>query len=564
MSEALRRSHPALLGAIAGVAFGNVLLALNPHLLAPLPALRLLAGCGLVATLVLAPLGLLVKEPGRPSAGFWGASAVVLFLLAGFAETERRLFYAFLGNGTRRLLVGVSLAGAFSAITLLLAVRTRPRGRGAATLLLGPLLLLSAVPVLGRRGPDRSALAAAQAIPRTATRSLLVIGLEGVSWELLSRAVSEGTLPVFARLLDEGAGGPLGTLVPHDRAALWTTAATGKLPRKHGVAAARAFATPLGVLRLLPRLPGFASPLPIPLSRPVPEDGTRRRSLAFWEILAARRHEAAVLGWPAAGPPREGLVLWATEEFFAADPADPVDGTALPAEVAESARLLRLGAANLDRPLARSLEPAGIPDDAKRESAACRGAARDLGIVGATLAAVPTGSGNVSALVLSGLAGPARVYGPAAEARRYFGTPAGDTEAAEKALLAYYRFLDDTLGDLLEREGRERTICVFSPVGFGPAPLLSGLLDLLRGRAPTASGAASADGFLALWGSGIRADVRLTSADVVDLAPTLLVLAGEPIARDMDGRVLAEAFDERFAQGTSIPVVTTFEPEGPQ
>jgi hypothetical protein len=32
----------------------------------------------------------------------------------------------------------------------------------------------------------------------------------------------------------------------------------------------------------------------------------------------------------------------------------------------------------------------------------------------------------------------------------------------------------------------------------------------------------------------------------------------------MDGRVLAEAFDERFAEATSIPVVTTFEPEGPQ
>jgi hypothetical protein len=230
--------------------------------------------------------------------------------------------------------------------------------------------------------------------------------------------------------------------------------------------------------------------------------------------------------------------------------------------MAARARLLLLGAGNLDRPLSRALEPTAIPEAQRRSAAAAEGAARDLGIVGATLAAVPTGPGSVSALVLSGLAGPARVYGSAAEPRRYFGPLRRDAEPAEAALLAYYRFLDDTLGDLLEREGHERTLCVFSPSGFGPAPPLSALLDLLRGRAPAASPDAGDDGFFILWGSGIRSDVRLTSADVVDLAPTLLVLAGEPIARDMDGRVLAEAFDERFAQGTSIPVVTTFETEG--
>lgn len=560
MSEALRRSHPALLGAIAGVGFGDVLLALNPHLLAPVAALRLLAGCGLLGLLLLSPFGLLVKEPGAPSPGFWGMATLLLLLLAGFAEEQRLIHYAFLGNGTRRLLVGVGLVGAVSALAVLVATRSRPRGRRAAAFLLGPLALLSAVPLLGRRLPERAPLAPAQAIPRATTRSLLVVGLEGVSWELLSRAASDGTLPVFARLLEEGAGGPLGTLAPHDRAALWTTAATGKLPRKHGVVSGRSIPTPLGTLRLLPRLPGLAGPI-LPFSRARAESGTDRRSLAFWEVLADRRHEAAVLGWPAASPPREGLVLWATEEFFS---GEAPEGPALPAETADRARLLLLDAGNLDRPLARALEPASLPEVERRAAAASAGAARDLGIVGATLAAVPTGPGNVSALVLSGLAGPARAWGPAAEPRRYFGPPRRDTEAGEKALLAYYRFLDDTLGDLLEREGRERTLCVFAPVSFGPPPPLTALLDLLRGRAPKASAEAADDGFLVLWGSGIRAGVRLTSADVVDLAPTFLALAGEPIARDMDGRVLAEAFDERFAQGTSIPVVTTFEPGGPQ
>ncbi len=561
MSEAHRRSHPALLGAIAGVAFGNVLLGLNADLLSPLAVLRLLAGCGLLGLLLLAPFGLLVKEPGLPSRGFWGFAALVVLLLGAFAEAQRRAWFAYLGNGTRRILVGVVLAALVTLLVLLVAARRRPAGRAAAGFLLSAVALQAAVPVLGQRGRERLALAAPQAVARTTTRSLLVVGLEGVSWELLSRAASDGTLPVFARLLEEGAGGALGTVRPHERSALWTTAATGKLPRKHDVLSGETTRTPFGALRLLPRVPGFARPLGIPLLPARREGGETRRSLAFWEILAGRRHEAAVLGWPGADPPRAGLVLWATEAFFAGAPAE---GEALPADVAERAALLRLGAENLDRPLARALEPATVPEETRRAAGAAAGAARDLGIVGATLAAVPTGPGSVSALVLAGLAGPARAYGPAAEPRRYFAPPRVDAEAGEKALLAYYRFLDDTIGDLLEREGRERTICVFSPSGFGPRPPLATLADFLRGKPPTASPDSGEDGFLVLWGSGIRAGVRLTSADVVDLAPTLLVLAGEPIARDMDGRVLAEAFDERFSQGTSIPVVTTFEPEGPQ
>ncbi len=241
--------------------------------------------------LLLAPFGFFVKEPGVPSSGFWGASALVLLLLGAFAEVERQVFFAFLGNDTRRLLVGVSMFGAVSALALLCAVRVRPRGRAAQLFLLGPLALLSAVPLLGRRGPERSSLAPPQAIPRTATRSLLVVGLEGVSWELLSRAASEGTLPVFARLLEEGAGGPLGTLAPYDRSALWTTAASGKLPRKHGVVSgggcpdsARRLPPPSTV----PRFRGAASPSLLPAA-------DRERT---------REPEPGVLGSPRAATPR--------------------------------------------------------------------------------------------------------------------------------------------------------------------------------------------------------------------------------------------------------------------
>src|SRR5665811_1315735 len=83
---------------------------------------------------------------------------------------------------------------------------------------------------------------------------------EGASWDLLTAYASEGAMPVVARLLREGAAGPLVPLSPYDRAALWTTAATGKRPLNHGVVSSRRGETRFGTLRLFPVLPGSAVP----------------------------------------------------------------------------------------------------------------------------------------------------------------------------------------------------------------------------------------------------------------------------------------------------------------
>ena len=164
------------------------------------------------------------------------------------------------------------------------------------------------------------------------------------------------------------------------------------------------------------------------------------------------------------GPARDGPVLWATDRFFA---GDETDEAARPAEAARRARLFRVSPEGLDRPLARALAPEGLPEGRvsprspfgrgagpQRRRRVARGSSR--------------GPGNVAALVLSGLATAARLFGGARDAR-YWGLAAPEgAEARERALKAYYRFLDDTLADVLEREGKERTICLFAPVGWGP------------------------------------------------------------------------------------------------
>lgn len=534
MSEHRRPFHPLLAGAASGAAWADVLLGLNPHLLSPARALTLAGLCVAGGALVASPFVLLRRRGATPGRAGKFAFALAAALFSLFAEQQRWIFRAFVAGDARRVLGATAVvAGLWAAVALASALGTPRRGARAVPAPGAFLVLFFAVPFLRGHATASAPLTTPPPLAAAARRSLLVVGLDGVSWELLMEGASEGLLPTFGELLKHGAAGPLETLGAFDRAALWTTAATGKRPFKHGVVSGEERRTPAGALFLRPLFPGSTLRLGLPFATPRPAT-TESRSLAFWEILGRRGHETAVLGWPASS--RTG-----TEERLT---------------------LFRVEARRLDRPLVRSLSPEGLPADLAIETTLA-GAARDLTVAGAALGTVPKGPSNVLVLVLSGAELPARPFG-AARDPRYWGLPVPDAEAKARALKAYYRFLDDLLRDLLEREGRDRTICVFTSASFGPPPPLNAVASFLRGEPPESGPDAGADGFLLLHGAGIREGVRLTSASLLDLAPTLLVLAGEPIARDIDGRVLAEAFDERFTGSTSIPIVTTFEPGGPQ
>lgn len=51
------------------------------------------------------------------------------------------------------------------------------------------------------------------------------------------------------------------------------------------------------------------------------------------------------------------------------------------------------------------------------------------------------------------------------------------------------------------------------------------------------------DGVFMLAGGPIRTNVEFSGADIMDVAPTVLYLMGQPVPSDMDGRVLVECFD---------------------
>lgn len=71
--------------------------------------------------------------------------------------------------------------------------------------------------------------------PPTGDRVVLV-GIDGATWDVIRPLAAAGKLPTFARLPSEGWSAPLRSMEPMVSPALWTTIATGKTPARHGIA----------------------------------------------------------------------------------------------------------------------------------------------------------------------------------------------------------------------------------------------------------------------------------------------------------------------------------------
>lgn len=111
---------------------------------------------------------------------------------------------------------------------------------------------------------------------------LIVLGLDGADWGIVTPLVERGALPNLARLLEEGVSGPLRSTVPPHTPCAWSTIFTGVNPGKHGIFT---FNT------LLPGTRQWR------LTR-----STDRKARALWEILGEDGMTAGVFNVPMTYP----------------------------------------------------------------------------------------------------------------------------------------------------------------------------------------------------------------------------------------------------------------------
>ncbi len=64
---------------------------------------------------------------------------------------------------------------------------------------------------------------------------VLLIGIDGATWKVMTPLIEQGKLPNIKQLMDKGAWGNLETEQPLCSEVIWTTISTGKSPKKHGI-----------------------------------------------------------------------------------------------------------------------------------------------------------------------------------------------------------------------------------------------------------------------------------------------------------------------------------------
>jgi predicted AlkP superfamily phosphohydrolase/phosphomutase len=113
---------------------------------------------------------------------------------------------------------------------------------------------------------------------------VLVIGLDGGSFEVLNPWIEQGALPFLQSIMKEGISGELESVIPPLTAPAWNSFFTGKNPGKHGI------------YDFFYRDKDF---------KPHPINSYTRKDKAIWEIIGDEGGVSVVLNMPTTYPPRE-------------------------------------------------------------------------------------------------------------------------------------------------------------------------------------------------------------------------------------------------------------------
>jgi len=396
--------------------------------------------------------------------------------------------------------------------------------------------------------------------------TLYVIGIDGMAPHVVA-AMGRRELPNLHRLADEGCHGPLKTIWPTNSSLLWTTIATGRHHRDHGIDDFwyyRLGRRKLGqttvrkgprwrklLLRVLGRL-GLA-----PMQS---FDGRDLRVNTFWEIVALTGARVGVVNWWHTWPAvplsdfvvSDRLAYWREVTDIAHTPA--ARRLVSPPELLDAVRELLIAPQNVTLP--EMAQYVRLPDDeleefmtADFEMNELRGELRFLisadrscsNILHHCLDEFP-GAQVVAAYLRAPDIAQHCAFRFSRWADRSHAT-ARERERLGQAVPQAYRLADELLGRVLERMAPADSILVLSDHGVT-------YIDERRGYGHRYG---EPPGVLYARGKEFRRGQEISGASIYDVTPTVLRVCGLPAERAMQGRSLEELLTKEFRRDHPPP-----------
>lgn len=370
-------------------------------------------------------------------------------------------------------------------------------------------------------------------------RKVMVLGMDGLEWDVLGPMVEAGRVPNLARLIREGSWGELRSLDILESPVIWTSIATGKVPEKHGITG---FVKQVDEARV-----------------PVPVTSNVRKVKAIWNILSEAGLSAGIVGWLATWPAEElnGYLVTSYFEYESLPGRRKEGGVTYPEELEKEIAQFKTKAPQIDDSSAAVFFRGGMPGEQSllnRAKILKRCIASDETFRRTGLHLIRENPTDFFSVYMRAVDGPCHKFWVELFPESGPRPTDEEIETFGEVIPRYYEYVDSVIGEFLCFADDNTTVIVTSDHGHsGPKP--EG--DSYRW------GIAMHDttGVVVFWGKDIVRAQELTDVSVLDITPTVLALYGLPVADDMDGRVLVEAIEADFLESKPVTRIDTYEHE---
>jgi predicted AlkP superfamily pyrophosphatase or phosphodiesterase len=351
----------------------------------------------------------------------------------------------------------------------------------------------------------------------TSRGRVLLVGIDGATLRVARPLLKSNRLPNLARIAGEGVYGPLRSHAPLTSPRIWTSIATGKNPRNHGVL-------------------GFALE---------DSDGEQRLYQSFdrtahalWNIASEAGLRVAVVNWWTTYPlePVNGVMV--SDHLLAREiqgrrnltGAKAVSGGPIVYPESWEDRVQQLTQA--EAPLTSIADPfldrGTFPEWARPEDLSER-YEDDEWITRIALAVEADVHPDLLMVFLPGIDRVShRLWGALEPETSPSPFTPDQRVAAAEAVRRYYEYTDALVGALLARYDREDLVLVVSDHGFEAGSSMI----FLTGEHKSAK---ALNGVIFARGAGVAQAADRRPISVNDITPTILAWWGLPVGRDMDG-----------------------------